>query len=103
VSNGDVITYEVKQTTVSSSRTVRSITDSQVVLQNTTETFAVLSGLTPCAEYSVDVRAYTLAGPGVFGSLSRRIVTTGRLCVHSVFSVCLHRGQTRKIRKVPQR
>jgi len=88
MSNGEVITYEVKQTMVSSSRTARSIADAQVVLQNTTETFAVLSGLTSCSKYSVEVRAYTSAGNGVFGSLPRRIVTTGRLCVHSICSVC---------------
>ena len=89
-SNGEVKVYEVKQTTVSSSRTARSISDAQVVLQNTTETFAVLSGLKSCSEYSVEVRAYTSAGPGVSGSLPRRIVTTGRLYVHSIFSVVCH-------------
>ena len=88
MSNGEVIAYEVKQTTVSSSRIARSISDKQAVLQNTTDSFAVLSGLTSCSEYNVDVRAYTSAGPGVFGGLPRRIVTTGRLYVQSIFSVC---------------
>jgi len=82
--------YEVKQTTVVSSRTARSIPGAEVVLQNTTETFAVLSGLKSCSEYNIEVRAYTSAGPGVFGSLPRRIVTTGRICVHSVFSAVCH-------------
>jgi len=81
MSNGKVLAYEVKQTTFSSSRTARTISDEQVVLQNTTDTSAVLFGLESCSEYSVEVRAYTSAGPGVFGSLPWRIVTTGRFAV----------------------
>jgi len=76
VSNGEVIAYEVKQTTVSRSRTTRAISGEQIVLQNTTDTSAVLFDLKSCSEYRVEVRAYTSAGPGVFGSLPWRIVST---------------------------
>ena len=79
VSNGEVIAYEVKKTRVSTSRTARSVSSDNVALQNTTDTFTVLFGLTSCSQYSVEVRAYTTAGPGVFGSLPVRIVTTGWL------------------------
>ena len=65
-----MIAYEVKQTRVSSSR---------VVLQNTTDTFAVVSGFTSCSEYRVEVRAYTSAGPGAYRSLPSHIVTSGKL------------------------
>ena len=65
-----MIAYEVKQIRVSSSR---------VVLQNSTDTLTVLSGFSSCSEYSVEVRAYTSAGPGVYGSLPSHILTSGML------------------------
>lgn len=79
MSNGKVQVYEVKRTRVSSSRHARAVSISAVQFQNTTDTFAILHDLTSCSEYSVSVRAYTSAGPGVFGGLPSRIVTTGML------------------------
>ena len=80
LSNGDVIAYEVSQTLVSGSRTARAISSAAIVLENTTDTFKVLSDLKACSKYSVQVRAYTTAGPGVFGSIPEPIVTSGRMC-----------------------
>ena len=48
-----------------------------IFLQNTTDTFIVLTGLSSCSVYKVEVRAYTSAGPGVFGRLTRNIATSG--------------------------
>ena len=79
MSNGEVIAYEVKKTRVSASRTARAVSSANVALQNTSDTFTVLFGLTSCSQYSVEVRAYTTAGPGVFGRLPVRIVTSGWL------------------------
>ena len=73
-SNGDVKAYEVERNRVANSRNAAG-----VVLQNTTEAFAMLHGLTSCSTYKVKVRAYTSAGPGIFGSLPVDIVTTGKL------------------------
>ena len=73
-SNGIVIAYEVNQTTLST--TTRSVS-TPTVLQNTSDTFIVLTDLLSCSVYKVEVRAYTLAGPGVFGSIARDIVTSG--------------------------
>ncbi|XP_068677377.1 receptor-type tyrosine-protein phosphatase S-like isoform X3 [Montipora foliosa] len=71
VSNGDVIAYEVNYTRKSQSG-VKSAPD----YQNTTTTTSVtLSDLSSCSQYSVDVRAYTSAGPGPFGALPSDIVT----------------------------
>ena len=75
-SNGRVISYEVKQTKLSTSRTARSVTTPSV-LQNTSDTFIVLTDLLSCSVYKVEVRAYTSAGPGVFGSMAHGIVTSG--------------------------
>ena len=76
-----MIAYEVNQTMVSRSCTARAISSGTIVLiVNTTDTFTVLSGLKECSQYSVQVRAYTTAGPGVFGSIPKRIETTGRMC-----------------------
>ena len=75
-SNGRVIAYEVKQTKLSTSRTARSVS-TPTVLQNTSDTFIVLTDLLSCSVYKVEVRAYTSAGPGVFGSIARDIVTSG--------------------------
>ena len=75
-SNGRVISYEVKQTKLSTSRTARSVSTPSV-LQNTSDTFIVLTDLLSCSVYKVEVRAYTSAGPGVFGSIARDIVTSG--------------------------
>ena len=75
-SNGRVIAYEVKQTKLSTSRTARSVS-TPTVLQNTSDTFIVLTDLLSCSVYKVEVRAYTLAGPGVFGRLNRNIATSG--------------------------
>ena len=72
-SNGIVITYEVK---LSTSRTARSVSTPSV-LQNTSDTFIVLTDLLSCSVYKVEVRAYTSAGPGVFGSIAHDIVTSG--------------------------
>ena len=73
-SNGIVIAYEVKQTKLST--TTRSVS-TPTVLQNTSDTFIILTDLLSCSVYKVEVRAYTLAGPGVFGSIARDIVTSG--------------------------
>ena len=74
-SNGRVIAYEVNQTKLSTSRTARSVSTPSV-LHNTSDTFIVLTGLLSCSIYKVEVRAYTSAGPGVFGSMAH-IVTSG--------------------------
>ena len=74
--NGRVIAFEVNQTTLSITRTARSASTSSV-LQNTSDTFIVLTGLSTCSVYKVEVRAYTAAGPGVFGRLNRDIATSG--------------------------
>ena len=74
--NGIVIAFEVNQTTLSITRTARSASTSSV-LQNTSDTFIVLTGLSTCSVYKVEVRAYTSAGPGVFGRLNRDIATSG--------------------------
>ena len=74
--NGRVIAYEVNQKTLSITRTTRSASTLSV-LQNTTDTFIVLTGLSSCSVYKVEVRAYTSAGPGVFGSMAHGIVTSG--------------------------
>ena len=74
--NGRVIAYEVNQTTLSITCTARSASTPSV-LQNTTDTFIVLTGLLSCSVYKVEVRAYTSAGPGVFGRLTRNIATSG--------------------------
>ena len=73
-SNGIVIAYEVKQTKLST--TTRSVS-TPTVLQNTSDTFIVLTDLLSCSVYKVEVRAYTSAGPGVFGSMAHVIVTSG--------------------------
>ena len=73
-SNGIVIAYEVKQTKLST--TARSVSTPSV-LQNTSDTFIVLTDLLSCSVYKVEVRAYTSAGPGVFGSMAHVIVTSG--------------------------
>ncbi|CAH3036503.1 unnamed protein product, partial [Porites lobata] len=73
--NGIVIAFEVNQTTLSITRTARSASTSSV-LQNTSDTFIVLTGLSTCSVYKVEVRAYTSAGPGVFGRLNRDIATS---------------------------
>ena len=73
-SNGRVIAYEVKQTKLST--TARSVSTPSV-LQNTSDTFIVLTDLLSCSVYKVEVRAYTSAGPGVFGSMAHVIVTSG--------------------------
>ena len=75
-SNGKVVAYEVNQTKLSTSRTARSVSTPSV-LQNTTDTFIVLTDLLSCSVYKVEVRAYTSAGPGVFGSMAHDIVTSG--------------------------
>ena len=75
-SNGRVISYEVKQTKLSASRPARSVSTPSI-LQNTSDTFIVLTDLLSCSVYKVEVRAYTLAGPGVFGSIAHDIVTSG--------------------------
>ena len=75
-----MIAYEVNQTMVSRPRSARAISSAAIVLVNTTGTFKVLSGLKACSKYSVQVRAYTTAGPGVFGSILKPIVTSGRMC-----------------------
>ena len=72
-SNGIVIAYEVK---LSTSQTARSVSTPSV-LQNTSDTFIVLTDLLSCSVYKVEVRAYTSAGPGVFGSMAHVIVTLG--------------------------
>ncbi|XP_068725982.1 uncharacterized protein [Montipora capricornis] len=72
LSNGYVIAYEVMHTRKSKSG-VKSAPD----YQNTTTTTSVtLSDLSSCSQYSVDVRAYTSAGPGPFGALPSDIVTS---------------------------
>ena len=76
ISNGRVIAYEVNQTKLSTSRTARSVFTPSI-LHNTSDTFIVLIGLTSCSVYKVEVRAYTSAGPGVFGSIAHDIVTSG--------------------------
>ena len=73
-SNGRVIAYEVKQTKLST--TARSVSTPSV-LQNTSDTFIVLTDLLSCSVYKVEVRAYTSAGPGVFGSMAHVILTSG--------------------------
>ena len=75
-SNGKVIAYEVNQTTLSTSHFGRSVSTPSI-LQNTSDTYIVLTGLLSCSSYKVEVRAYTSAGPGVFGSIARDIVTSG--------------------------
>ena len=75
-SNGRVIAYEVNQTTLSTLHTARSVSTPSV-LQNTSDTFIVLTDLLSCSVYKVEVRAYTSAGPGVFGSIAHDIVTSG--------------------------
>ena len=75
-SNGRVIAYEVKQTKLPTSRTARSVSTPSV-LQNTSDTFIVLTDLLSCSVYKVEVRAYPSAGPGVFGSIAHDIVTSG--------------------------
>ena len=75
-SNGIVIAYEVKQTKLSTSHTARSVS-TPTVLQNTSDTFIILTGLTSSSVYKVEVRAYTSAGPGVFGSMAHVILTSG--------------------------
>ena len=72
-SNGRVIAYEVK---LSTSRTAKSVSTPSV-LQNTSDTFIILTGLTSSSVYKVEVRAYTSAGPGVFGSMAHVILTSG--------------------------
>ena len=75
-SNGRVIVYEVNQTTLSTSHTARYVSTPSV-LQNTSDTSIVLTDLLSCSVYKVEVRAYTSAGPGVFGSMAHVIVTSG--------------------------
>ena len=75
-SNGRVIAYEVNQTKLSTSRTARSVSTPSV-LHNTSDTFIVLTDLLSCSVYKVEVRAYTSAGPGIFGSMAHDIVTSG--------------------------
>ena len=79
MSNGNVIAYEVNHTMISRSCTARPISNATNVLVNTTNTFTVLSGLKECSQYRVQVRAYTTAGPGVFGSILLHNVTSGRM------------------------
>ncbi|XP_068725987.1 uncharacterized protein [Montipora capricornis] len=80
VSNGDVIAYEVMHTRKSKSGMI-----SAPVFQNTTTTTSVtLLDLTSCSQYSVDVRAYTSAGPGPFGALPSDIVTNGRYLMRGI-------------------
>ena len=74
--NGRVIAYEVNQTRLSITLTARSASTPSV-LQNTSDTFIVLTGFSTCSVYNVEVRAYTSAGPGVFGRLNRDIATSG--------------------------
>ncbi|CAH3194561.1 unnamed protein product [Porites evermanni] len=74
--NGRVIAYEVNQTRLSITLTARSASTPSV-LQKTSDTFIVLTGLSTCSVYKVEVRAYTSAGPGVFGRLNRDITTSG--------------------------
>ena len=76
ISNGRVITYEVNQTKLSTSHTASSVSTPSV-LQNTSHTFIVLTDILSCSVHKVEVRAYTSAGPGVFGSVDRDIVTSG--------------------------
>ena len=75
-----MIAYEVNQTMISRSCSATAISSAAIVLVNTTNTLTVLSGLKACSQYSVQVRAYTIAGPGVFGSIPKHIETTGRMC-----------------------
>ena len=71
-----MIAFEVKQTRLSTSRNARSVC-TPPVLQNATDTFIILTSLSPCSVYKVEVRAYTSAGPGVFGGLTRNIANSG--------------------------
>ena len=71
-----MVAYEVNQTRLSTSRNARSVCTPSV-LQNATDTFVVLTGLSSCSVYEVEVRAYTSAGPGVFGRLTRNIANSG--------------------------
>ena len=91
--NGRVIAFEVNQTTLSITRTARSASTSSV-LQNTTDTFIVLTGLSSCSVYKVEVRAYTSAGPGVFGRLTRNIATSG-ISLSQVHLKRTRKGQSR--------
>ena len=75
-SNGRVIAYEVNQTKLFIPGTSRSVSTPSI-LQNTSDTFIVLTDLLSCSVYKVEVRAYTSAGPGVFGSMAYDIVTSG--------------------------
>ena len=75
-SNGRVIAYEVNQTKLFIPGTSRSVSTPSI-LQNTSDTFIVLTDLLSCSVYKVEVRAYTSAGPGIFGSMAHDIVTSG--------------------------
>jgi len=60
-----VIVYEVKHD-FKGLRTRRSTLNSRSINSTGTLTFVVLNGLQICAQYSVSVRAYTVAGPGPY-------------------------------------
>ena len=71
-----MVVYEVNQTRLFTSRNARCVCTPSV-LQNATDTFLILTSLSSCSVYKVEVRAYTSAGPGVFGRLTRNIATSG--------------------------
>ena len=103
-SNGDLIVYGVKHT-----KKLKGGVTCTPEYQNTTETFVTLLHLTSCSQYSVDVRAYTSAGPGPFGALPSEIVTNGRYywCVEIVtsgrYNICKIGGQQLPVSSVARR
>ena len=71
---------------MSAGRQKRASSTDREMFWNTSITAHVLSNLKVCTRYSVEVRAYTTAGPGSFGAIDGPIETSGVLLLElSVF------------------
>ena len=83
---GTVISYEVTRVKVSSGlRSRRSNSDSSSI--NSTETFAVIYDFDLCSTYTVSVRGYTGAGPGVYSP--NIVLKTSSEYTHSILRTIL--------------
>ena len=66
-SNGIVVLYEANAELVPTrGRSRRAVAGSKGV--STTETFAVFYDFLTCSQYSISVRAFTVVGPGPYGT-----------------------------------
>ena len=66
-SNGIVVRYEANAELVPTrGRSRRAVASSKGV--STTETFAVFYDFLTCSQYSISVRAFTVVGPGPYGT-----------------------------------